>query len=182
MVVAYSLGQPHWVCRAAVAGTYPRGSNILRSDGCRADDHPADVGGVGDRLGPVLKLPKLFAALVNPAVPLETAKVFGALGLTPGETSAADPHAMPAVHTTSELLAALTSMRNDLEAPARTLAPVIDEALVRVRETPQCRLARMSGSGTTVFGLFDDAAAAAAAANLLARARPAWWIKPTTLR
>jgi hypothetical protein len=40
--------------------------------------------GVGERLGPPLKLPRMFAVLVNPAVPVETAQVFGALGLSPG--------------------------------------------------------------------------------------------------
>jgi 4-diphosphocytidyl-2-C-methyl-D-erythritol kinase len=73
-------------------------------------------------------------------------------------------------------------MRNDLEAPARKLAPVIDEALALMSATPGCRLARMSGSGATVFGLFNDCAGAAAAARLVRRAQPGWWVKGTALR
>jgi 4-diphosphocytidyl-2-C-methyl-D-erythritol kinase len=40
----------------------------------------------------------------------------------------------------------------------------------------------MSGSGATVFGLFDDCRANAAAAKLIRRARPDWWVTATILR
>jgi 4-diphosphocytidyl-2-C-methyl-D-erythritol kinase len=59
---------------------------------------------------------------------------------------------------------------------------VIDDALALLSAAPDCRLARMSGSGATVFGLFDDCAAGAAAAKLIRNARPGWWVKPTILR
>ena len=139
------------------------------------------MGGIGDRLGPVLELPSLHAVLVNPAVPLETAKVFAALALPTGRSRAP---AFPPVEArrTGELLAVLRDTGNDLEAPARMLAPVIDEALVLLREAPGCRLARMSGSGPTVFALFDDAAASAAATALIRGVRPAWWVEATVLR
>jgi 4-diphosphocytidyl-2-C-methyl-D-erythritol kinase len=40
----------------------------------------------------------------------------------------------------------------------------------------------MSGSGATVFGLFDTAAAADAAADALRAARPGAWVQATALR
>jgi 4-diphosphocytidyl-2-C-methyl-D-erythritol kinase len=40
----------------------------------------------------------------------------------------------------------------------------------------------MSGSGATVFGLYDDGIQAAEAARILHAARPDWWVKATTLR
>ena len=138
--------------------------------------------GIGERLGPVLNLPPLEAVLVNPAVPLETAKVFATLGLSPGQTRAANQHPAIGPRTAGELLPLLRDARNDLEAAARRLAPVIDEALALLRDAPGCRLQRMSGSGPTVFAVFDDAAAAAAAARLVQRTRPAWWVEATTLR
>jgi 4-diphosphocytidyl-2-C-methyl-D-erythritol kinase len=46
-----------------------------------------------------------------------------------------------------------------------------------IRGLKGCRLARMSGSGSACFGLFDSARAAAAAARRLAVARPAWWVR-----
>eukprot|EP01038_Epipyxis_sp_PR26KG_P019246 gene19246-27267_t len=43
------------------------------------------MAGIGERLGSALTLPPLFALLVNPGVPVETAPVFRALGLQPGQ-------------------------------------------------------------------------------------------------
>ncbi|MGH7019838.1 MAG: 4-(cytidine 5'-diphospho)-2-C-methyl-D-erythritol kinase, partial [Brevundimonas sp.] len=59
------------------------------------------------------------------------------------------------------------------------VTPGIAEALAAMRAAPGCRLMRMSGSGATVFGLFDDAAAAKAAA--VALQRPGWWVRSCLL-
>ncbi|MFC7399474.1 4-(cytidine 5'-diphospho)-2-C-methyl-D-erythritol kinase [Chelatococcus sp. GCM10030263] len=139
--------------------------------------------GAGEELGPALTLPPLFAVLVNPGVVLETAMVFRGLGLAPGEERAGAAH--PLVETKlppPTFIAALAAGRNDLEAPALAAAPAIGEALALLREHSDCRLARMSGSGATVFGLFDDCRTASRAARHIAALRPAWWVKPTVLR
>jgi 4-diphosphocytidyl-2-C-methyl-D-erythritol kinase len=143
--------------------------------------------GAGEMLGPPLRLARLFAVLANPSVPVATADVFHALGLAPGEgrgaTSGTAPH--PEIAPSMDgagLLRALSAARNDLEAAAIRLVPAIGEALTLMRATDGCRLARMSGSGATVFGLFADCTASAAAAKALRRARPDWWVKATSLR
>ena len=74
----------------------------------------------------------------------------------------------------------LATHGNDLEAPAILLHPVIADVLEALRAQNGCRLARMSGSGATCFGLFDAAHARAAAEALQAR-HPAWWICPSVL-
>lgn len=139
--------------------------------------------GAGESLGPSLKLPRLFAVLVNPGVPVETAPVFRALGLGPGERLPGPAHpAVAAGASRDELLAALAAGRNDLEPPAIALAPAIGAALARLRAARGCLLAHMSGSGATVFGLFDTGEAAAAAAGPIRAAERGWWVKPTSLR
>jgi 4-diphosphocytidyl-2-C-methyl-D-erythritol kinase len=80
------------------------------------------------------------------------------------------------------LLAALVRSGNDLEAPAVKLAPAIAEALAALLASANCRLARMSGSGATVFGLYDDCRSAAVARRAVLAAHPAWWVKATVLR
>jgi len=138
--------------------------------------------GAGEELGPALSLPRLFAVLVNPRVPVETPAVFKALGLQPGQHLPGGAHPAAEASSPSALIAALKQARNDLEPPARRIQPLIGEALGLLREAPSCRLARMSGSGATVFGLYDDCEAAAEAGKQIRRLRPDWWVKATSLR
>lgn len=132
--------------------------------------------GAGETVGAPLALPRLFAVLVNPRVAVETAPVFKALGLAPGQTIARPAHDEDAG------LETIRAGRNDLEPPARSLAPVIDDTLARLAALPGARLARMSGSGATCFALFDSCHEAARGARLLRDARPQWWITSTLLR
>jgi 4-diphosphocytidyl-2-C-methyl-D-erythritol kinase len=138
--------------------------------------------GAGEEVGPALNLPRLFTVLVNPRVPVETPTVFKALGLQPGQGVTATAHPIPEASSPDALLARLKETRNDLEPPALKVQPLIGEALGLMRETEGCRLARMSGSGATVFGLYDDCKAAARAGQQIRRLRPDWWVKATSLR
>lgn len=141
------------------------------------------MGGVGERLGPPLDLPPLFALLVNPGVPVETVSVFRELGLRAGEAGPGAGRSPAEVGAAAkDLTAALVASGNDLEAPALRVAPVIGQVLAVLSVLPGCRLARMSGSGATCFALFDDCRASAAAARALQLEHLDWWIKPTLLR
>jgi 4-diphosphocytidyl-2-C-methyl-D-erythritol kinase len=138
--------------------------------------------GAGEDLGPALSLPRLFAVLVNPRVPVETPAVFKTLGLQPGQILEGGVHPAIKAGSVPALLDHLKAARNDLEAPALELQPIIGEVIGLMKATEGCRLARMSGSGATVFGLYDDCNAAAAAAKVIQRERPDWWVKATSLR
>ncbi len=130
---------------------------------------PARMRGIGERLDDRMSLPVLHLVLVNPRQPLATAAVFKAL---PAELRGPRPAALPATLD----LGFLRRSRNDLEAPARRLLPVIDEVLAELATAPGCRLARMSGSGPTCFGVFETPAASAAAAVRIIDHRPGWWV------
>jgi 4-diphosphocytidyl-2-C-methyl-D-erythritol kinase len=139
--------------------------------------------GVGEVLGPALGFAPLFAVLVNPRVPVETPRVFKALGLAPGQELPGASHPeLPADAGVGDVLRAIEAGRNDLEPPARAVEPAVGDALAALGGTPGCRLARMSGSGATCFALYADCTSAAAAARALRRERPAWWVKATSLR
>jgi 4-diphosphocytidyl-2-C-methyl-D-erythritol kinase len=79
------------------------------------------------------------------------------------------------------LIEYLAGEANDLEPPAIKLQPVIARVLTALRQQPGCKLARMSGSGATCFGLFSSTRAAAAAARKLSAQQPRWWVKATVL-
>jgi 4-diphosphocytidyl-2-C-methyl-D-erythritol kinase len=147
------------------------------------DPHARMMSGVGERLGAPIRLPPLFAVLVNPRVAVETKAVFHKLGLRPGESLGYGPH--PAISSGLDfegLLRALKKGRNDMEDAACVIAPVIGHVLAVLSGARGCRLARMSGSGATCFALFETCRQAGAAAKAIAQGHPEWWVKPSLLR
>ena len=135
--------------------------------------------GRGDVLAVETGLPPLPALLVNPGVPSSTGDVYRAFDAgSPGE---ADRPVPPSVWDAASVIEWLSVQRNDLQTPAVTLAPTIGEALAAAADLPGARLTRMSGSGATVFALFDTVAAAEAAGRVLAGLHPDWWVKVTVL-
>jgi 4-diphosphocytidyl-2-C-methyl-D-erythritol kinase len=139
---------------------------------------PARMGGVGEVLAPVPPLPPVWAVLANPGVAVPTPAVFAALERRDG---APMPAALPRLRDAAELAAWLRTMRNDLEAPAIRLRPVIARVSAALAAQPGCLIARMSGSGATCFGLFPDPLHARAAAAALAAAEPGWWVADAPL-
>jgi len=100
--------------------------------------------------------------LVNPLVPVSTRAVFaGWDGVDRGPLGA-------------ELLG-----RNDLEAPALAIAPVIADVLDALAGAD---FVRMSGSGATCFGLYADEGARDRAAARIGADRPGWWVFKSRLR
>ena len=139
--------------------------------------------GVGERLSPPVGLVPLVALLVNPGVKLETKHVFARIGLEKGQERAGAGHPDIACDLpTGELLEQLRRGRNDMEDAAGVLAPVIGDVLAVIGAARGCRLARMSGSGATCFGLFESCRAAAQAMKVIRRDHPGWWVKSTVLR
>lgn len=125
--------------------------------------------GRGEQLAPLAGLPGMPVLLVNPGVAVSTAAVFrGWDGKDRGPIGEGD------------LLAIARAGRNDLEPPARAIAPAIDAVLSALAVQPGVLLARMSGSGATCFALFDGVGARDAAAAAVQR--PGWWLAATQLR
>ena len=138
--------------------------------------------GKGDELGPLLALPPLIGLLVNPGEPVATNEVFSLMNITPGAATGFGGHPDLYPNMPPEaLIAALRKGRNDLEAAACLLAPVIGDVLAVLSAAPGCRLARMSGSGATCFGIFQDCRSAARAKKAIFRGHPSWWAKTCVL-
>lgn len=132
---------------------------------------PVRMSGIGEVLAPAPPLPEAGLVLVNPGVAVSTPAVFRA---RTGEFSEVAGFPNEGWRNAASLAADLRAMRNDLETPARLLAPEIGEALAVLAAMPGCLLARMSGSGATCFGLLPSVEAARQAAEHIRR--PGWWV------
>lgn len=133
------------------------------------------MNGVGERLVALPGLPPIWLVLVNPGIAVATAEVFAALGgrFSPPQPLERKPD------SAADLAILLRARRNDLEAPARFLAPEIDPVLAALRAQAGCLLARLSGSGATCFGLFASRRDADFAARNISRAHSRWWVAST---
>jgi 4-diphosphocytidyl-2-C-methyl-D-erythritol kinase len=146
------------------------------------DPRPRLMRGIGEVLSPPLDLPRLPAVLVNPGVAVVTREVFARLRLVARmRPPSFDLAALSLMRTRAQWLDVLRAQTNDLEDAAIALAPAIAEVLAALRALPRCRLARMSGSGATCFGLFVSTRDAAAAAKVLRAGHPQWWVRASTL-
>ena len=108
--------------------------------------------------------------LVNPRIPLATGPVFKAW-------DGKDRGAMPEGDSRTIALEG----RNDMEAPAISLVPVIAQVLAALRGTSPF-LARMSGSGATCCALYDSNSARDEAAARIAAEHSGWWQVKGNLR
>ena len=131
--------------------------------------------GRGEVLSRAPQTPPLPAVLVNPGVAVATAAIFTAFDAgEPGDLLDGDP---PRRFSEVEQVAKfLHARRNDLQAPAVALQPVIGEALALLGTQPEPLLTRMSGSGATVFALCQDVPSADRLAVRLRGLRPDWWV------
>ncbi|SMH40915.1 4-(cytidine 5'-diphospho)-2-C-methyl-D-erythritol kinase [Maritimibacter sp. HL-12] len=159
--------------------TMPEGATALGSDVrvCLARQ-AARMRGVGDEVQPVQGVPELHVVLANPGVAMSTPEVFAALESKQNEPM---PKRIPRWRGAWSAIDWISKQRNDLEAPALKLAPVIGDVLAALTALPGARMARMSGSGATCFALFEDRAEADAAADDLADAHPDWWVTAASL-
>lgn len=136
------------------------------------------TGSGGTVLTPI-QLPRLCAVLINPGVQVPTGSVFRRFD-SMGICDVLE-HSIPSNANTTETIDALSRARNDLEAPAIELVPEIKEVLTCLRADSRVRLARMSGSGATCFGLVDDFSIAQNLVQLLSEEHTQWWITATQL-
>lgn len=124
----------------------------------------AHVQGIGEIVTPLRRSPVYPLVIVTPGGGLSTPSVFQAWNQ--GGYAPSEPKNLPLADAliSGDLRLAQSLSRNDLEAPAIALMPEIGEILEKFRSLG-AKYTRMTGSGSTVFGVFvpDEAAAFAAA-------------------
>ena len=125
--------------------------------------------GIGDRLEAWSGLPPVWLVLVNPKFAVSTAWAFQNLGLTHHRSIAKLPRFPQGISALVRLL------HNDLEVVTCQHHPVITTIKERLIASG-AEGALMSGSGPTVFGLFEERGRAERAADIISR-ETQWWVE-----
>lgn len=135
--------------------------------------------GIGEKMTPLPGMPDMHFVLVNPIVETPTADVFRKFRER-GRFSPAIQF-MGRRKTMFEWIADLKMYRNDLTEAATHISPDIVAVLHAIEQTAGCHFARLSGSGATCFGVYDNDNSAKAAVNKLRQMHPDWWIVATNI-
>ena len=115
--------------------------------------------GRGEELHPLPEFPPMQGLLVAPAIHVSTAEAYRALSMVLNPADAAQKRAEFGQFTWTE---DLTLARNDFEAPVFQRHPEL-HAIREVLAGSGAVCARMTGSGSSIFGLFRDGAGIAEA-------------------
>ena len=130
------------------------------------------VRGRGEIFDPVPPLPDMPILLVHPGKPCSTPLVFAHY-----EGEFKDICNLPDFKNEDMLLEFLQEQSNDLDMPAQKTVPDIGNILQALQIQNGCLFARMSGAGSTCFGLFGSEEESLKAAQDIKRDNPDWWVQ-----
>ena len=143
------------------------------------ESQPLRMTGIGDHLNLIDLWPRDgYIVLVNPRIPLATKEVFAALEQKNNNPM---PSRLPIFSSFKELVHFVRRHRNDLEETAIKLEPIIKKVLLEICKNKNCLVSRMSGSGPTCFGLFENYSKAHSAKLRLMKDFPNWWVVSSKL-
>lgn len=135
---------------------------------------PLRARGIGEEIANVDGAEPLGIVLVHPGIAVSTPAVFAALEKR--DNPPLPP--LPARIDFHGLRNWLDATRNDLEMPARAIAPAISYAL-KALDRAGSGFSRMSGSGATCFGIFETGNVAKRAAAEIRARQPGWFVAAT---
>lgn len=129
--------------------------------------------GTGDIIDPAPALPALPVVLIWPGAPSSTPAAYQAY-----RPPFSAPAMLPAHFTLQTFVEFLKDQTNDLYTPALQAVPAMRDAIAVLEQQNGALLARMSGSGSACFGLFENDSSAARAADVISRSSPpTWWVQ-----
>ena len=119
--------------------------------------HSAYATGIGDELQVISSMPTLHLVLINPAFPLSTKVVYEGLNLT--LTKKKNSYSIPRFYVIGDVI---RELHNDLESVSFQMHPELNDfKQMLMKEGALGTL--MSGSGPTLFGIFENEKSAKAA-------------------
>lgn len=134
---------------------------------------PCRIINAGESILPAPSLPTLYAVLVHPNEHCSTASVFKSNQAYSSKDMTL-PNEFPSI---TDIVTFLNMTQNDLTLAAQENIPAIKTILQTLKDQDSVRLARMSGSGSACFGVFETLALADNAAQAIKNLHPQWWIQ-----
>ena len=132
------------------------------------------VEGIGEIVRPIdISGIDLWIVLVNPRIFVPTNSVFEQVIEKHNEPLEPMAH----FSNSDQFIDYLKRQRNDLQAIATNKWPEIKEVLYTIEKTRDVLLSRMSGSGSTCFGLYRTQDIAKRAVSYLNQKSNKWWVK-----
>ncbi|MEI6730839.1 MAG: 4-(cytidine 5'-diphospho)-2-C-methyl-D-erythritol kinase [Pseudomonadota bacterium] len=140
--------------------------------------NPLYMGGIGEQIQECEIEEDLYILLTSPGKSLATAEVFAARS---GDFST-PPTRHKKFTSTTQLIELLKQTSNDLQQAAISIIPEIADLISNLEKQEGCLLARMSGSGATCFGIFNNKQNLQNAQNNLKLENPNMWVEISSIR
>ena len=132
------------------------------------------VRGIGEIVRPLdISEINLWVVLVNPDIFVSTGSIFEEVT----EKYNQPLESFIDLSGTDQFIDYLKRQRNDLQTIAIKKHPEINKVLHTIEETEDVLLSRMSGSGSTCFGLYRNQHIAKKAVTYISKKSDKWWIK-----
>jgi 4-diphosphocytidyl-2-C-methyl-D-erythritol kinase len=144
------------------------------------------VSGIGEKLSEPLTLPELPCVILFPEVHVSTREAFqtfdelGMISLSGKYDDHPEAAAIPLER--QKFFAFLNSQTNDLARATHQMTPLVEAAEEQLARTNGVKLVRMSGSGPSVFALYDTMQQAEQAAAVIRAENKDRWVAVTRLR
>ena len=119
--------------------------------------------GIGDKVTILKPPPPMWIVLANPGIKVPTAKIFDFLNAKSNQ--GLEP--LSSVYDHDSFFQYLKRQRNDLENVTCHLYPEVKELILAIKNTRNCKVCRMSGSGATCFGLYQQKTCAQMAEKII---------------
>ncbi len=106
--------------------------------------------GIGEKITSLkINEKPLFCIIINPNIHLSTKEIFS-------KSAAKYRKNQKIIVENKKIIDLIKDKENDLESSAIKSAPIIQNILEKIKEQKNCLISRMSGSGSSCFGLFKD--------------------------
>lgn len=106
----------------------------------------AFVEGIGEKIMPIKLDKNIFILLINPGIKVITKDIFSSI----------DDNFSPSIICYKKsIINEIINGKNDLEKYVRQRYTIVDDLLNFIKMQQNCLVSRMSGSGSTCFGIFE---------------------------